>query len=306
MALITKNTAVQGYDSLGKFKRLLGKLITDSFTNYNETLEETFELTKGRCFYCGQKLYIKLINGNEKLIPTATIDHVIPSSEMGLLVPGNTVLACECCNKEKGSMSAKDFFLSRYSNQKVTLYDTPDEFDNIIEELTIRYSTDWPMMFLLNQRINSGELNELSIETILKCASVNPSENKEVMLDFSPTIAKESTKSTDEIEDIPDEIRDLVEKALKLSGKTNAKALNVERKCLLNLVLDLSCINKNIVNDLKTITRKEIINEVKRTGKNFNTDIERVITLVGVLYNNKQLIFNTNVAQSARNKKNAK
>lgn len=295
MALITKDTAVQGYDSLGKFKRLLGKLITDSFTNYNETVNEAFELTKGHCFYCGQKLYIKLKNGDDKLIANSTIDHVIPSSEMGLLVPGNTVVACECCNKEKGNMSAKEYFNQRYNNQKVTLYDTPSEFDEVIDELTTRYSNDWPMMFLLNKQINEGALNQVSIESILKCASVNPSNTREVMLDFN------YVKSVnEEPESLPENVNEFVNNVMQLSSKTNKKSIQKEKKYLAQLLLSIEENNKNIINDLESISRKEITNEIKTAGLTMDLNIERVLTLVGVYYGNTQITFNSNVAKAAK------
>jgi 5-methylcytosine-specific restriction endonuclease McrA len=56
-----------------------------------------------RCVYCAAPLEFDY----------ATLDHVYPLSHGGAHVPGNVVLACARCNRQKGDMLPTEFF-ARY------------------------------------------------------------------------------------------------------------------------------------------------------------------------------------------------
>lgn len=61
--------------------------------------EDSFSALGGRCFYCESRL-----SRGE-----ATADHRIPLSKGGTTSRDNLVMACEPCNKAKGSMSVGKF-----------------------------------------------------------------------------------------------------------------------------------------------------------------------------------------------------
>ena len=64
--------------------------------------ELMFTLSESRCFYCGIT--------QEESGSTHHIDHIIPKSKGGSHNEPNIVMACEKCNRTKGSRAVLDFY----------------------------------------------------------------------------------------------------------------------------------------------------------------------------------------------------
>lgn len=57
---------------------------------------------QGLCHYCGQKFSVQDL----------TMDHVVPLARGGTTTPGNTVPACQSCNKAKGVDTPLDLYFN--------------------------------------------------------------------------------------------------------------------------------------------------------------------------------------------------
>lgn len=86
---------------------------------FSKIRRELSEAQNHRCAYCGcevaelyeiQKRFGKHIEKPEKHGQLATIDHIIPLSKNGSNAKENLVVACQKCNKFRGSMDALVFF----------------------------------------------------------------------------------------------------------------------------------------------------------------------------------------------------
>lgn len=95
--------------------------------SYQNHTRKLFIQHKGRCFYCNRKVFcprfanhknvelIKLhdiyilcrINGEYRVFPVGTLDHLIQRSKGGEDTPGNLVLACATCNKRREQQNTK-------------------------------------------------------------------------------------------------------------------------------------------------------------------------------------------------------
>lgn len=174
----------------GLFRRVISNLIQNSVNPDNEkdTMEHAFKMTEGRCFFCGEKLYYTDMEGNKHLVKSANLDHIIPANVFGLLVKGNAALTCRDCNCSKSNIPAIEYFNLRYNARQITLYDTPKDFQDKLDEFYSEYSQSWPMMAMLNKQIENGDLTEISLETIIMCASVNPADKSQFMIpvNYSP------------------------------------------------------------------------------------------------------------------------
>ncbi|WP_159985210.1 HNH endonuclease [Pseudomonas sp. Irchel 3E13] len=65
----------------------------------------------GRCSYCGSEASAE----NRGIVA----DHLIPVTEFGELVAGNTVPACQTCNDSRGNRDWKNFLTARYPDYAV-------------------------------------------------------------------------------------------------------------------------------------------------------------------------------------------
>lgn len=65
----------------------------------SKELEQIYENSKDRCYYCGKKL-----NGN------FDFEHKIPYSRGGFNKKNNIVISCRKCNSEKCSKTADEYF----------------------------------------------------------------------------------------------------------------------------------------------------------------------------------------------------
>lgn len=68
----------------------------------------TLEEFDGRCAYCGEVSTAS----NRGIVG----DHLIPVTEFGELVVGNTVPACQTCNDSRGNKDWRTFIKSRHSS----------------------------------------------------------------------------------------------------------------------------------------------------------------------------------------------
>jgi len=60
--------------------------------------EKLWEMTKGRCWYCG-----------DELIPQFDLDHITPRKNGGSNRIDNLVPSCKTCNMSKGALSLDEF-----------------------------------------------------------------------------------------------------------------------------------------------------------------------------------------------------
>ncbi len=68
-------------------------------------IETLFDTWKGTCAYCGVKLKLQPEGRHKRLAPTR--DHFIPLAAGGGGGKRNAVLACDPCNKQKGSVDPR-------------------------------------------------------------------------------------------------------------------------------------------------------------------------------------------------------
>ncbi len=79
---------------------------------HHDWLARHMERQNGRCAYCGIPMFLAPARG--KADRRATLDHVVPLAKYGPDTEGNTVAACEACNKAKADMNAQLFRLSPF------------------------------------------------------------------------------------------------------------------------------------------------------------------------------------------------
>ena len=79
-----------------------------------------FERDGYRCYICGQEVQQRRRSGqvNRKLLPKATLDHVIPKSKGGPNTPENLKTCCPKCNEEKGDKIMNDYYDSHEDLQE--------------------------------------------------------------------------------------------------------------------------------------------------------------------------------------------
>ena len=182
MVLDTTNYTRLNTKTLGKFRRVLLELIADNYFDPAETLQSAFDLTKGHCFYCSKKLYFRDEDGYDKLTNEASLDHIVPALYFGVIAPGNAALSCKACNLEKGSKSVEDYYKSRFLAHRASYFDTMEELLVELTKLRELYDKNLPMLSLLSSQLKKGEMNEVSIETVIACAQVNPNPERQLML----------------------------------------------------------------------------------------------------------------------------
>lgn len=190
-------------------RRMITDFITQSLGQEKEieSKQFAFDLTKGHCFYCGEKLY--RVNENKDnevvLMKNATWDHVYPASNFGILTKGNEVLCCGKCNKAKDSFSAESYFLNLLEHGQLTYFDTFTEFKETLNLLREEYKKTFPLVADLNERIKNNEITDISLSEFLILASYNNNvdlsisfENPRVQdaIPFNPNAANLEKKQT--------------------------------------------------------------------------------------------------------------
>lgn len=89
--------------------RALREIVASSHLMTKKEWADTLQEFDGRCAYCGS-------------LPTAAnrgivADHLIPVTEYGELVVGNTVPACQTCNDSRGNRDWRAFIQSRFPDE---------------------------------------------------------------------------------------------------------------------------------------------------------------------------------------------
>ena len=74
-------------------------MATDYIQSIKARRQRIFNLTDGRCYYCGCRLDIHDFH----------IEHVIPQSKGGKNTNGNCVPSCRDCNLMKGTLDLEEF-----------------------------------------------------------------------------------------------------------------------------------------------------------------------------------------------------
>ena len=101
----------------------LSKKKMNSLNNAKKKLKRILAKQKGKCFYCDCRTYRQ----EQKLLPVATVDHVIPLSKGGTHSIKNLVVACSDCNQAKGCKTKDEYMqelIEQYSdNSNLTIGD---------------------------------------------------------------------------------------------------------------------------------------------------------------------------------------
>lgn len=142
--------------SASGWKRDWTDVLSRAYNEETQTYGEDFalHLTNGCCFYCNKKLY-DLDSQDTVFFKDYQWDHFIPSAVGGLLVEGNTVLACSSCNLEKSDMPAEDYWRFRVSSKLPVRFKTFQEFSEVSEKLLNIYKNN-PYFYLT--KTSSDEL----------------------------------------------------------------------------------------------------------------------------------------------------
>lgn len=155
-----------------------------------------FDITHGRCMYCDLKLYGKERNGHVFKKDDLTLDHIIPVSAFGLAVKGNSAIACDSCNNEKGSLSARDYYLSRYESGKPVHFDNPADFDAFLKKEEAIYQNDWPLLLELNNLIMENRVEEVPLSLVLSIVESSFDKDRKVMIKTNRTPGGSSYKAS--------------------------------------------------------------------------------------------------------------
>ena len=282
-----------------KFKRALRELISANLCDRDEAIRYSFEFTEGRCFYCGNKLYTTNEAGDQFLTKDASLDHIVPASALGLIAPGNIALCCDACNKAKADMPVLDYYRLRKTTNKVVLYDSELEFTRKLNAFQERYFLDWPLYAILNEQIQNGAMEEVSLETVLKCLTVNSDDKAGIMLPLKKTeAAVEGVRVPGAQLSISEQGLNLVNEALKSTLKTGKLAVEKERRECITAIQVLEDNYPDFCNIMFTEERATIDSMIKNAKCSFNFNVEekckKTLTLIGYVNNAKNLLFNDN------------
>ncbi len=89
--------------------RGLREIVAPVQTMPGEVWDAILQEFQGRCVYCGQGP----TKENRGIVP----DHVVPATDFGELVIGNTVPACQTCNDARGNDDWREFLSRRFPSQ---------------------------------------------------------------------------------------------------------------------------------------------------------------------------------------------
>lgn len=164
---IFSNYRIDNIDTNGISKQII-KLIEETIRKSEDEVRiYAFDLTKGRCMYCDKKLYKKEIDGVISKRNDCTLEHIIPSSVLGIAVKGNVGIACFNCNSDKSSDTALDYYNHRYEKEMQVHFDNPNEFQEFLISQENIYKENWPILYQLNQSIISNGTKEIPLSLLL-------------------------------------------------------------------------------------------------------------------------------------------
>ena len=89
--------------------RGLREIVASSHQMTKEDWAETLQEFDGLCAFCGSAATA----ANRGVVA----DHLIPVTDFGELVAGNTVPACQTCNDSRGNRDWRAFLQSRFANE---------------------------------------------------------------------------------------------------------------------------------------------------------------------------------------------
>ena len=140
----SKFSTTYSYSSPRKIIRTL----SDSFSRQHceaqaEVVKYAAAATKGRCLYCGSKMYVEA-NGIPTFSNTIHYDHIYPASNFGLFEVGNVAIACESCNLAKSDRLPMDYYDMRVAEKASLMIHERDKFEELLEEITLPYKNKWP------------------------------------------------------------------------------------------------------------------------------------------------------------------
>lgn len=297
----------KGRSFLRDLSNLISSQISDSIKN--EAIEHSFNVTKGRCLYCGAKMYTHdETTGDDTLIKDCNSDHLIPVSSLGLFVPGNIAITCIKCNKEKGVLSPVEYFKLRKKNNQVTFVDTKDEFIEELAKVQEEYFEKWPLIARLGTRIMKDEIDEVSLETIIACLSVSPISGQIILpipsskeINTDPIKAESDTSPVATRPGVPLEIPALIDETLTMIRELLVEA-NLEKANKLSetrsVLIFLYKQDNTVFDSNTTLTKEEVLryynHGIKQMslGINAKKKVRNLVTLFGVLRNNNNLILN--------------
>lgn len=275
-----------------------------------EVFDKAFEYTNGHCFYCGKKLYRKQLNGEIVLSNETTFDHIIPKWTFSILVEGNTAICCKSCNNSKNGSNAIDYYNQMYSEKKITLYDTPDEFDEAIQMLDSLYKENFPLLYLLNHEMLEGEITSVSLENYLNCFKLTPYtidfmlpiiyphvnarhiiNKKAVAEDESSPLTRETI--TEENSLLARDEDTIIYAGLHSSLRTNDKALRKEENVINEYRKYLKQVNPMFFDELLDMTNEELVAMLKaaRNKDVLGRDSKRVLSILRTFFTRLSIIY---------------
>lgn len=132
-------------NTINNLFRTISDLYSNQYCKIPKAKEFAVNLSKGHCFYCGERLYDK----NKKLLDVAQFDHFYPAANMNLFTLGNIVLSCSSCNIAKSDLDPMKFIKDRFNNSLQTFYKTYNEYELTVDNFRSFYFKDFPLFYEL-------------------------------------------------------------------------------------------------------------------------------------------------------------
>lgn len=222
----------------------------------NEELKQLiFDLTKGHCFYCGRKLY-NVKSNSIKLIPSATIDHLIPASSLGMCVKGNIVLACDNCNQERGVQTPIDYYKKLEASNTPRLYDTLHGFESKLGKIENIYKTNYPESYYLAKNLYENKFDDFKI--VLQTSKNKKQDNfifdlLSMIQDSENGNPEKTSSSSIELLNHSN-IKDSYDRLVKLNCKQNKQAIKNYKIALLEVLRLMECKGFKSIDNLSNIS----------------------------------------------------